>query len=348
MGKNCLNMLASTIIFYVILVVFATVNMVLSMYNIYKLYREKRKFITIQILFFIINIFFGFGGIAYSIHLSFGFVYISSKANAWDSLGLTGLNCYFYGLALLYLLYFLRLWMICNATTLLTLSKIIIVTCSIAFILQISMTPLATYYFVMLEWNKAIMFMTLFTFFNTIFSLYLLSIFWIKIYKLGHTLESQQAINRMKVLSPGIRYAFCALISIISSQFVNFVSIYRAYINDNEFWWSIHLTFIVMDESINLLCLFLQFSFGKKYYFKYLGFIHLRIEKKFIKQMSPSLILQPTDHDKVNSFSTANMTTINVSDTTTTSDTTYDFATCTTIPKLNKSVTTFDAHVIYN
>eukprot|EP01084_Bolivina_argentea_P303882 524749_1 len=306
-----------SIIFYFCLVAFAIFNMILSIYNIHKLRGEKSKFITIKILFFLINIFFGFGGIAYTIHLTFGFMCISSQPNAWDSMGLTGLNFYFYGLALLYLLYLLRLWMVCNGTTLLTLSPIIIIICAIPFILQISTTPLITYYFIMLEWEQAIMFMSIFTFLNAIFSLYLLGIFWSKLFKLGQAVPTQQTIDIMTVLSPAIRYACCAFTSIISSQIVNFVSIYRAYINDNEFWWSIHLTLIVMDESINLICLFWQFSFGKKYYFKCLSCFHSLIERRIIKKMSLSVIKYASvnNHnfnakctDKVNTFSVVTST----------------------------------------
>eukprot|EP01084_Bolivina_argentea_P082351 149095_1 len=271
------------VVFFTILVLLSVFNIIFSFYGLYKMYHANKKLpidTTIKILYIIINVLFGFGGIAYALHLIVGFD--CGEWDLWAGFGLTGFNCYSYGLALLYLLYLMRLWMVFHAGLVNKLSIVAFIIGIIGFVLQFVLPPFATYYFHELNWDMAIMFMNFFTFINAGFSLYILYLFCSKVRSLGQI----QQMDTKIILGPAIRYSFCVFVSVTSSEFVNIVNVYRAYVEDTDFWWSLHLTLIVMDESINLICLFFQFNFGKKYYFKFFSKMHSFIESKVIRKMS--------------------------------------------------------------
>eukprot|EP01084_Bolivina_argentea_P133707 235994_1 len=271
------------LIFYVMLVILAVFNVSFSIYALYKMFHQTEKqkvHSVIKALYIVINIFFGFGGLSYSIHLGIGFD--CGLYQFWTTFGLTGFNFYSFGLALLYLLYLVRLRMLFHGN----LPNIVFIIGGIGFIAQCIMPAFATYYFEILDWMKAVMYMNIFTFLNMAFSIYLLYLFWIKVNDLG---RNHKEIDSQRLLSPAIRYAVCAFSSVISSELVNVVNIWRAYVEDNDFWWSLHLTLIVLDESVNLIACFMQFNFGKQFYFKYLSKIHSSIESRVIGTMSLSM-----------------------------------------------------------
>eukprot|EP01084_Bolivina_argentea_P022332 41494_1 len=277
------------IVFFVMMVVFAIFNLIFSIYALYKMYQSSNTIASgIKILYIIITVLFGFGGLAYIGHLTIGFT--CSGYEIWTSCGLTGLNSYSVGLTFLYLLYLIRLWMIFHADILSKLSTVVFIIGGIGFLGQLVIHPFTTYYFEVnppYNWPKATTCMSVFTIANAVFSLFLLYLFWTKVKVLG----KRNNMNTKIILTPAITYAFCCFISVMSSELVNAISLYRAFIDHDRHYifLSLHYVLIEMDESINLICLFLQFNFGKKYYFKYLGSMHSFVELKVVSKMSTTI-----------------------------------------------------------
>eukprot|EP01084_Bolivina_argentea_P212231 360790_1 len=300
------------IMFFILLVIFAVFNFIFGVYCIYKIHHETIKyFIGLKILYFMINILFALSGIAYICHLIIGFECLDGYI-LWISVGNIGADSYMYGISLLYLLYLFRLYMLCNGSVL-KLSIYTLIFCGIGFIIQFTIPPFVFYYFVegFHSWDDALMCVNIFTFVNAAFSILLLYLFWAKVKQLGKS----QGMRENVVLSPAIRYAFCAFVTIISGEMVNSISIYRSYIKDTEFLWSMHLTAVVIDECVNLICVFLQFQFGKVYYDKYLHKMHSFVEHKLARKMSSTEIRSTRSTSTQTINSTTNATSNAVSNT---------------------------------
>eukprot|EP01084_Bolivina_argentea_P266245 451534_1 len=69
-----------------------------------------------------------------------------------------------------------------------------------------------------------------------------------------------------RVLTASIKCMICGFIVMISSNLLSILGVYRHMLNDSQLLWAIHLMLMVLDQSINLFFLYIQYKFGNSKY----------------------------------------------------------------------------------
>ena len=232
---------------------------------------------------------------------------------------MVGVTNYLYGLTVLYFFFLFRLKKVFDSTGL-ALNRIIMIILLLSGIAQAILPALVTYYFI-LGWNDfartwAVRLFNAHSIIN-ISSLIIILVLFIKkilflsdIQKNGpqkqvsvtvsdpenggndqkvDTVEIHKRMVEQEILSLAIRYMVCAFIAMLSSAAVAFVGVLRSEIpglHDDLAWRGVHITSYGLDEMINLICLYLQFPFGKKIYGKCCYRFDRCVQSLFVKALN--------------------------------------------------------------
>ena len=223
---------------------------------------------------------------------------------------MVGVTNYLYGLTVLYFFFLFRLKKVFDSTGL-ALNKWILSILYLSGIAQSILPALVTYYF-LLAWSDfargwAVRLFNVHSAINISSLVIILILFNKKILFLSDikkkgpqqqqqpqpkddiekggdknkqvdTVEIHKRMVEQEILSLAIRYMVCAFIAMFSSAMVAFVGVLRSEIpglHDDLPWRGAHITSYGLDETVNLICLYLQFPFGKKVY----GVLCYRIDR---------------------------------------------------------------------
>eukprot|EP01084_Bolivina_argentea_P264752 448579_1 len=107
--------------------------------------------------------------------------------------------------------------------------------------------------------------------------------------------ENQGEID---VFSPTIKYIICAFISIASSNLMSLFIIVRSFGYDNEYAWLASLTSGVLDQTINIYCLYLQLPFANGVYWFCCKKLHLFCMDKSFKKTQSNNRFDSNDNEK--------------------------------------------------
>ena len=222
---------------------------------------------------------------------------------------MVGLNGYSYGLALLNLFFMLRLQKVFGSK--LNLHIIVRVLFGMALLIQLITPIIFTFYFLS-GWDAfnrtlALRFFNIFTWTNIVSSLLVLIVFIRQLLKLssvrpepsrtsvtisGSAVDIEQEMKtatvEQELLRLITRYMVCACFALLSTMVVVIIGIIRSEVpslHDNLTIRGIHIAFHILDTTINLICLCLQFPFGKSFYGKCCKHVDLCASNCFIKTM---------------------------------------------------------------
>eukprot|EP01083_Nonionella_stella_P206011 749727_1 len=81
-------------------------------------------------------------------------------------------------------------------------------------------------------------------------------------------------IIKSKLLTKTIRNMTGAMIAFISSNLLSILGIYQKIYNSNQTLWIVYLMFITMDQTIILLCLYLQHKQSRRWYNMHCAMLH--------------------------------------------------------------------------
>ena len=119
------------------------------------------------------------------------------------------------------------------------------------------------------------------------------------------------------MLRLAIRYMILAVFAMMSTNLTSMYGFLRAEIpsiRDDPHVLNTHLVINMFDCLVNLICLYLQFSFGKSSYQKYCHFIDICFQSCFIKLLRLNVRNKPNKNNKNTSSNNAdsNKTTIQI------------------------------------
>lgn len=230
---------------------------------------------------------------------------------------MVGLNGYAYGLALLYIFFMLRAKKAFSRTRL-RLNKYIVILFNIGLLIQL-ITPIGFTFYFLSGWDDynrtwALRYFNIFTWTNIFSSILVLIVFIRQILALSindpetdinnnknnkdlemTTVNIEQEMNNVTsgdiesdLLRVITRYMVCAMFALLSTLMVVIIGIIRSEVpslHDNLAIRGIHIAFHILDETVNLICLSLQFPFGKDLYGGCCGCIDLCISRCFLKTL---------------------------------------------------------------
>eukprot|EP01084_Bolivina_argentea_P104510 187119_1 len=244
-------------------------------------HKHKRLSSIFNILYIIISLLFIISPPGFAFSLQAGWECWYNQFLPWEGTAMVGLTPYMVGLTAIYLFFLLRMKIIFDGIAI-QLHKLFWIIFLISFILQLILSILTTFYFLSGwdDYNRTWALRYLFTYHiiylitSTLMLIIfikkiLLSISTIKQSKNNSFLNSKKLENEM--FSVIIRYMVCAVIAMMSTNFVDIIAMFRGEvpgIHDNLVIRALHVLCISIDETVNLICLYLQFSFGSNLYNK--------------------------------------------------------------------------------
>eukprot|EP01084_Bolivina_argentea_P027479 51079_1 len=224
--------------------------------------------------------------------------YCISSHKVWLTFSIIPGFCYVIGLSCIYLLYVLRLNDVFVKTSY-KLSNATYYAFIAAFFIQICVPCGLMYIFSASGWSNSYNAYSLFIITNFTFNISLLFMFCHKIYIIGQDIVRNSDTNKIvnkklhTLLTPTIRYAVCAFTAMLSSNILSIFGFYRSLI-DTPLLWVSHLTFITMDQTINIFCLYLQYTFSNSQYQTCCSYVHKCVYKISINAID--------DNNNVNIF----------------------------------------------
>ena len=295
-------------------------NLLLGFLGIYNLLRDKQSHISFKICYTLINLAFMISPPLYIFAIQSGWECWYDNFLSWQSLYVAPLDFYLYGLAILYLFFILRLYYSFKGTAL-RLNKSVFLIMIFGLFVQLSTPPILSYYFLCCGWDPVARYHALSwfngnTYTNIICSALVMFIFVRKILqtsiavttvKAGIDVTEQDIEAAMKqkqidqeMLSLIIKYMILASIALMSTNLVSIYGLIKSAIPE----WrvslemrGIHLFLQTLDQMINLICLYLQFPFGKKVYIKLFGGIQSCLQSCFIKCLNLKVNGKPQSDD---------------------------------------------------
>ena len=248
---------------------------------------------------------------------------------------MSGVTPYLYGLAVLYFFFLFRLKKVFD-TTGLRINRIIMSILYLSGIAQLILPALVTYYF-MVAWDDeprkwAVRYFNAHSAINIFSLLFILVLFIRKILFLSHiqkngshhvqnesntdaekeknnskmidTVEIHKRMVEAELLNLTIRYLVCALFAFSSGAIVAFIGLLRSEVNgltSNLPLRGVHITSYILDEATNLMCLLLQFPFGKELYGKCCFRFDKCVKSLFVKALNirTKTISKPTGNGTV-------------------------------------------------
>ena len=245
----------------------------------------------------------------------------------YTAIYMVGLAGYAYGLALLCLFFMLRAQKVFRNTKL-RLNKCTKILFIIGLSIQL-LTPIGFIFYFLSGWDEynrtwALRYFNIFTWTNVCSSIGVLIVFIRRILALSKvdndiSQETNTEIDiekEMKKITTDtqdiekdllrmiIRYSVCAIIALFSTLVVVFFGIIRSEVpsfHSDLTMRGLHLGFHVLDCTINLICLSLQFPFGKTMYGKCCGRIDLCVSNCFLKALRLKI---KTSEDPVRTYTT--------------------------------------------
>ena len=218
---------------------------------------------------------------------------------------MVGVAGYLYGLAALYLFFVLRLKKVFDSTGL-GINNFINVLLLIGLTMQL-VTPILSIWKFLSGWNDidrtwALFWFNAFVYTNIGSNLFVLILFTKKILQLSQSnistvntketvkddveKEIQKKTIEKEMLSLAIRYMVCAIFAMLSSNVVVIIGLIRGNVpglHSDLVWREGHNWFHMADTTINIICLYLQFPFGKKIYNKLCHCTHSCLQSCFVK-----------------------------------------------------------------
>eukprot|EP01084_Bolivina_argentea_P299969 517125_1 len=217
-------------------------------------------FSTLIVLCFMIN------SVLWCFHVTSSFYCIINDFQKWNIFGVIAIFFHQLGISLLYLLFVFRLSVPFQETVLAT-SKLLSIIFIIAFVLMVifvfimvlllGLTPIDS-----IGWKYAFYARIALQIDNLLFTIILLSVF----------LKKMLLLQNEKLLKKVVRIIICASIGLLSSQLLEIpISIARLIYATDQIIFTTHVMFIVMDQTINLFSLYLQFAFATATFDKLCG-----------------------------------------------------------------------------
>eukprot|EP01083_Nonionella_stella_P086875 241537_1 len=277
-------------------------NILFGARGIYKAIKShKNKDYADNMLYISITALFIASSISYILHLVVtGFC--RADVFEWSIIRSVSIFLYLHGLSLLYLFYILRLHKMFTNTDV-SLSLRLRIICLFGYFMQCVCIFGVPYGFIIMydtPWGLRIYLVYLAL--NFAFNVLLLYIFVRKIHQIAQiTVVSHQTkkytssiIKLQRLLTPAIRMIICAFIAMISSNLLGIIAIYRLETPDTLMLWVAHVALATWDMFINILCLYLQFSFGDRLYHRCCRKIHLCVYAMFVRRIDSSANLSQT------------------------------------------------------
>ena len=287
-------------VYYGILVC-CVANLALSILGIYKMLRDKQTHISFKISYIIINVSFVVSPPLYAFGIQSGWECWYDNFVRWNAQYVAALVFYLFGLSVLYLFWVLRIHHAFKGSAL-HVGKPAIIVMIAGFIMQLVTQPIISWYFIGFGWDpvarkKALDWFNVNTYTSIISSAIVLAVFIKKILQASVAVSSLKDLDRtdqeikhkqidQAMLSLIIRYSLLASIALMSTNAVSLYGIVKAQI---PAWRmslqmrGIHLFSQTFDQMINLICLYLQFPFGKTIYGKLCGGMQSCAQSCFIK-----------------------------------------------------------------
>jgi len=301
------------------------INIFLGSYGCYRLFTNNTmKGNVFKILYLCIAICFFLGAPGFAFGIQAGWECWYNNFRPWEGTYMVGLNGYSYGLALLNLFFMLRLQKVFGSK--LSLHIVIKVIFGIGLLIQLICPIIFTRYFLG-GWDAynrtlALRFFNIFTWTNIVSSLLVLIVFIRQILKLSTVhhepsrtsvtisgsavvdIEQEMKSNTVEqeLLKLITRYMVCASFALLSTLVVVIIGIVRSEVpslHDDLTIRGIHIFFHILDTTVNLICLCLQFPFGKGWYGKCCKHVDLCASNCFIKSMN--LKVKSTANNKIES-----------------------------------------------
>lgn len=276
---------------YIGLHLFGIFNIIIAIMAIRATCQPQNKTKKIfKYMYIMINILFVIPPYAFTIFIQctwecwFDFFYFSLMAQIATC-------AYRYGSAFLCLFFLLRLKFVFDRIPTLRLNKYIYYVLLFGMVIQFTTPPLCTYYFLS-GWDKnsvwALRFVAAFNYTNVIESVIIFIIFIKKImsqsvkeYEHENTSKTDNVTEKTmfdeEMLAFSIRVIICYLFAIISSNGNCLIYMLRASITKWALSFDVvvyHCLYIGFDTTTNMICLYLQMSFGKNLYEKCCMNIH--------------------------------------------------------------------------
>eukprot|EP01084_Bolivina_argentea_P034962 64796_1 len=257
-------------------------NFFVCIFGLYLMYLTWKEKIDVQIsiksMVTIIIILFMGAEIQWMIHVTSSVLCDGQNIfgyQMWLDLGLIALFFDQIGLALLYLVFVVRLYRLFRGTPLqyLAMSQYSFISFIIGFLMQCSFASMVMFYFYVFppqKWYYALNMIVAFGATNSFFSIILLSVFFRKVLKFNNKINSSS--DDATLLKAAIRLIICASLGLLSTTVTSVFSFVRA-VKDGEILWMTHVMVLSMDCSINLISLYLQFPFGIKTFYNVCGTI---------------------------------------------------------------------------
>jgi hypothetical protein len=195
----------------------------------------------------------------------------------WIKIAVAGVFFNQFGLSLMYLLYVFRLSYPFKGSILET-SKLLWITFFIGFLLILVSGMTCVFVLVVLpigEWEEySLRARFAYQIINLLFTIILLSVF----------VKKMLSLHDVDLLNQAIKVIICAAIGLLSSQLLdNVISNVRSFGEDSEILWMMHGMLFMLDQLINLICIYLQFPFGSKAFEKICGKLQKSFTGKIIK-----------------------------------------------------------------
>eukprot|EP01083_Nonionella_stella_P148504 470183_1 len=283
----------SFIIFWFALLLLCLFNIIFGSCGIHKVIQShKKKECTDNILYILVTILFIMSPIGF-------FFLVASMTFCWlNNIGVLVLKTvsaftYLQGVSLLYLLYYFRLKKMFKSTEF-SLAFWPGIICLFGYFLQCILIVGVSYYALVNEVINSLNAYIYFGIINFAFNAFLLFIFIRKVYKIAQitvlSIESNRysssKIQMQRLLTPTIRIIICAFIAMMSSSLLGVKSFIRTKHVDTHLLWISHISLALFDMSINIVCLYLQYSFGDRIYEGCCRRIHICVNGIFVRKVN--------------------------------------------------------------
>ena len=288
-------------------------NIFLGSYGTYRLFTNNRlKKRSFKVLYALISFCFFISPPGFAFGIQSGWECWYNEFRAWEGTYMVGLNGYAYGLALLYIFFMQRAKKVFRKTRL-RLNRCVLILFNLGLFIQLT-TPIGFTYYFLSGWDEynrtwALRYFNIFTWTNIASSILVLIVFTRQILTLSTTdPDPEKQINESKNETESVdieqemkhqdiesdllrvitRYMVCAMFALLSTLMVVIIGIIRSEVpslHDNLAIRGIHIAFHILDETVNLICLSLQFPFGKKLYGICCGCTDSCISRCFLKTL---------------------------------------------------------------
>eukprot|EP01084_Bolivina_argentea_P220297 373377_1 len=258
-------------------------NAVTGISSIIKLLTLPKQSVELRYLCIITTLFFIFQGMCYVISIT----HTNWNPRACHIIRVIGCTCYTSGLAILYLLYLLRLRYIFKFSThgitpslfSLYLMGFVVQMCTI-----FAMTYIRVAY---VDWIGVRIFTIVLFSLHVLCNVLLLCTFVHKFRILAH--DAMTSGQRTKdtlylILHPTIRYVICVFMSMICSNITAVLYVYRTHVHDSPIALVFHSIFITLDGSICLISLYLQYPFANARYERLCGRLHASVHQMLVHE----------------------------------------------------------------